>query len=270
MKVHLLIIDPQIDFCRKDGALFVPGATEDMTRGAAMILRLLYKIDDIHITFDSHRLVDISHGIWWKDSAGNHPPPFTLITAADMKSGRWTTTKAGAFDRSLAYLEELEKRGRYTHCIWPPHCIIGDEGHNILPVLSDAVHEWERKRFALADVVTKGSNPFTEHFSAVKAEVDDPEDPSTQVNTPLVETLAEADMVILMGEAGSHCLAWTARDILAMFGPEAASKLVILTDATSPVPDPPNTTLFTDAYQEFLDEWVAAGAKTSTTTDILS
>jgi len=268
MKIHLFVIDPQKDFCHKDGSLFVPGATEDMERVARMLGRLKGKIDDIHFSLDSHRKVDISHGIWWKDSAGNHPPPFTMMSAADVAQGRWTTTQPGAYNRSLEYLRELERRGRYAHVIWPEHCLIGDEGHNVLPVLAEAAHEWE-ERFAMVDFVTKGSNPWTEHFSAVQAEVPDPEDPSTQINTRLIETLDEADIILLAGEARSHCVANTIRDIAANFDAASVAKMVLLTDAMSDVPDPPGTTLFSDLGKKFLADLVALGAKTDTTTDFL-
>ncbi len=40
MDLRILIIDPQNDFCDKNGALFVPGADDDMIRLAGMIRRL--------------------------------------------------------------------------------------------------------------------------------------------------------------------------------------------------------------------------------------
>ena len=41
-QVHLLIIDPQNDFCSPDkGSLFVPGADQDMLRLATMVDRIL-------------------------------------------------------------------------------------------------------------------------------------------------------------------------------------------------------------------------------------
>lgn len=269
MKVHLLAIDPQIDFCDPSGSLFVPGADEDMKRLAGLVQRLKDKLDDIHVTLDSHRKVDISHPIWWKDSSGNHPGPFTIITASDLADGRWTTTQPSSFKRTMAYLRALESSGRYPHCIWPEHCLIGSQGHGVYPELFGALQEWE-DRFALTDYVTKGSNPFTEHFSAVKAEVPDPEDPTTQVNTGLITTLEEADIIALAGEALSHCLANTVRDVADCFSdPKYVSKLVLLTDATSPVPDPPGTTLFSDLTAAFLKDLKAKGMKTSTTADFL-
>ncbi len=113
--------------------------------------------------------------------------------------------------------------------------------------------------------MTKGSNLWTEHFSAVQAEVPDPEDPDTQVNARLIDTLERADVILLAGEAGSHCLANTVRDIAAEFSdPTYVAKMVLLTDATSPVPG-------FEAYQdEFLRDLAGLGMRTSTTTEFLA
>ncbi len=264
-RLHLLVIDPQNDFCdAAHGSLAVPGAAADMDRLAGMVDRLRDRLADIHITLDSHRKVDISHPIWWQDAAGRAPAPFTVITEDDMVAGRWTTRRPGAWERSRAYLASLAARGRYPHVVWPEHCLIGDEGHNVWPALAAAVHGWE-DRFAMADFVTKGSNPWTEHFSAVRAEVPDPADPTTQVNTALVATLQEADTVLLAGEALSHCLANTVRDIVDCFAdPDMVRKLVLLTDATSPVAG------FEDQGAAFLRELQALGMRTATTADVLA
>lgn len=270
MKIHLVVIDPQNDFCNPNGSLFVPGADKDIDRLAVMVKRLKGKLDDIHVTLDSHRKVDISHPMWWKDSSGKRPGAFTLITAADVKAGRWDTYLPSFRARSLAYLEALETRGRYLHTIWPEHCLIGDEGHNVHPTLAAAIHEWE-DQFAQAEFVTKGSNPWTEHFSAVQAEVPDPSDPSTQVNAGFIATLEKADIILLAGQALSHCVANTVLDIAANFSdPAYIQKLVLLTDATSEVPNPPGMTIFSDFTARFLADMRAKGMKLDTTTNVLT
>lgn len=270
-RTHLLIIDPQNDFCDPNGSLFVPGADQDIKRLARMIQRLNTKLDDIHVTLDSHRKVDISHPIWWRSvSSRGNPAPFTLITAEDAMKGKWDTAHRSLRDRSIAYLQSLESSGRYTHTIWPEHCLIGDWGHNVSPELASAVHEWESQYFAVADFVTKGSNPWTEHFSAVKAEVPDPSDPETQINTRLIETLEKADSILLAGEASTHCLLNTVADIADSFSDVSyIKKLVWLTDATSPVPDPPGTTLFSDKFRYVFAALKAKGMKLATTEDFL-
>jgi nicotinamidase-related amidase len=230
-----------------------------------MVDRLRNKLTRIHITLDCHRLVDIAHPIWWKDASGAHPAPFTIITAQDVRAGRWTTSVPSTFQRSLAYLDALEANGRYPACIWPEHCLIGDWGNSVWPELAQAVHRWERGRFRLTNFVSKGSNPWTEHFSGVQAEVPDPEDPDTQVNVGLIRTLEESDMVLLAGEALSHCLANTVRDIAAQFAnPDYVRKLVLLEDASSPV------TGFETFGADFVAEMTAKGMQRATTADILA
>ncbi len=262
--IHLLVIDPQNDFCDPGGSLAVPGADRDMDRLARMVHRLKDKLADIHITLDSHRKVDIAHPIWFVDSRGRHPQPFTAIRAEDMTNGCWTTTVPAFRDRTLDYLRALETGGRYPHVIWPYHCLIGSDGHAVWPALFDAVAEWE-ERFATPNIVTKGSNPFTEHFSAVRAEVPDPADPTTQLNTGLVAALEDADVVLLAGEARSHCLANTVRDIVdALADPATIQKLVLLTDATSDVPG------FEGLGDAFLRDLVKRGLKTTTTDRFLA
>jgi nicotinamidase/pyrazinamidase len=264
MNVHLVVIDPQNDFCDRNGSLFVPGADEDCKRLAAMVQRLRDRLTDIHVTLDSHRKVDISHPMWWRDGRGKAPAPFTSITADDVQNGRWTTSRPSMFARSLRYLQALEQSGRYPHVIWPYHCLIGDEGHGVNPLLADALHEWE-DRFAVVDFITKGSNPWTEHFSGVQAEVPDPEDPGTQVNTGFVTTLEEADVILMAGEALSHCLANTVRDIVTQFqAPHLVQKIHLLTDASSSVPG------FEHLADAFVRDLTKQGMRTTTTRDALA
>jgi len=263
MKIDLLVIDPQTDFCQPGGALYVTNAENDMSRLAAMIARLGTKINRIHVTLDSHHFIDIAHPQWWKDSKGTAPAPFTIISAQEVESGVWQTRQPGAAKRSLDYLKDLEKSGRYPLCIWPPHCLIGSQGHTVFPELFNALVEWE-KNYRMVDYVTKGSNPFTEHYSAISAEVPDPNDPTTQLNVDLIKTIEEADMLVVAGEAGSHCVANTMRDIRAAYGNDDKMKrVVLLEDAMSPVPG------FEKLQAEFFDEMKLAGVQFSTTKQFL-
>lgn len=262
--IQLVVIDPQKDFCDPHGALFAPGADADVARLARMVHRLKGRLTDIHVTLDSHRKVDISHPIWWRDAAGKPAAPFSRITAADVEDGRFVTARPEMHTRSLAYLHALETGGRYPHTIWPYHCLIGDTGHGIADVLADALHDWE-ERFAMVDFITKGSNPWTEHFSGVQAEVPDPADPGTQINTSFIRTLEDADVILMAGEALSHCVANTVRDIAdGLSAPHYVKKIHLLVDATSNVPG------FESVGDDFVRQMSARGMKTITTTEILA
>lgn len=264
-QICLLSIDPQYDFCAPDGKLSVPGADKDMERLATMVRRCKGKLDEIVVTLDSHRTLHIAHPIWWVDKDGNNPDPFTLISLADVTGAdpKWRAYNAGYRDRSIEYVQNLEKNGRYLLCIWPPHCLIGSAGYQVMPVLFDALSEWENE-FAAVNYVTKGSNMFTEHYSAVQADVFDPEDPNTGLNTDLIKLLQDMDLIAISGEASSHCVANTVRDIANNFGEDNIKKFVFLEDTSSPVPG------FEQLATDFITEMTGRGMQVTTSDKFLS
>lgn len=272
MKIHLLVIDPQNDFCDIPGAtLPVSGANEDMKRLAAMIERVGPKLADIHVTMDSHRLIDIAHPVWWMNQNGDQPAPFTIISADDIENGIWTTRNPGFRKRTLEYARQLEATvGKYQICVWPPHCLIGTWGHNVQTDLDEALQRWSDKEFAMVDYVTKGSNPWTEHYGALMAEVPDPSDPSTALNTDFLAMLAEVDIVVVAGEALSHCVKVTVTQIADNIGEEHIKKFHILTDCSSSVSAVPNGPDFPAIAQSWLKEMEARGMILTTSTDFLT
>jgi nicotinamidase-related amidase len=141
--------------------------------------------------------------------------------------------------------------------------LIGTPGASVVPELMEALNEWAALKMATVDFVTKGSNPFTEQYSAVRAEVPDPNDASTQLNTALIQTIEQADILVWAGEAGSHCLANTMRDTFDAFGPDSVKKSVVLIDATSPVKG------FEKNQDDFFKEFENKGVKFAKTTDFL-
>lgn len=266
MDLRILIIDPQNDFCDPKGALYVPGAEKDMERLSAMIRRLKDRINDIHVTLDTHHFVDVAHPIYWMDSNGNHPEPFTtIITAEDVQNGKWRTTNPQLQPRALDYVQALKANNRYSLVVWPYHCLIGSWGYGVYPELFDALLDWE-KDFCMVDYVTKGSNVYTEHYSAVQADVPDSQDPGTMLNTRLIQTLEDADLIALSGEALNFCVANTVLDIAENFGSESIKKLVLLEDATSPVPGSD----FEPLTENFLKEMKRRGMKVSNTREFLA
>ena len=258
MSTHLLVIDPQIDFCCPvRGALFVPGAERDIQRLAQMIHRNRSDIDAIHVTLDTHHTLHIAHPIFWMDEQGKSPQPFTQIPLAKVEAGHWMARRPELRESALAYVRRLEAGGRYTLCIWPPHCLVGSEGHAVKPALFNALCTWESERRQV-DYIHKGANAMTEHYSAIRADVPDPQDPATQPNLALIETLRHAETVLIAGEAGSHCVANTVRDLVVYLGAESR-KLTLLTNAMSPVAG------FEEVQTRYLSDMEAAGLQFSTT-----
>lgn len=178
------------------------------------------------------------------------------------------------FYKTYNYLTELQEISGYqlgNHCLWPPHCLIGTPGHNIVDPLYEAIDNWCSRNSNTIDITMKGSNPWVEHFSAVRAEVADPDDPETELNTAFITTLMEADEILFSGEARSHCLAKTVRDCANEFvaggslgtSDEFIKKCVLLSDATSDVPG------FENYGEDFVNEMTDRGMKTSTCADYL-
>jgi nicotinamidase/pyrazinamidase len=225
MKVNLVMIDPQNDFCSPNGALYVLNAEKDMERLAKMIDRIGDKLDDIHVTLDSHRTMDIAHPLYWINSNGEHPKPFTIITMDEVKNGKWQPTVPSYRNRALNYVETLKVNGRYDLIIWPEHCLIGSWGHALYPDISKVLIQWEKQNIAVVDYITKGSNIHTEHYSAVQADVPDPTDPSTMLNTRLIDILMQSDLIPITGEALSHCVKFSVEDIANTFGDENIKKI---------------------------------------------
>jgi len=260
-EIQLLLIDPQVDFCEPDGALYVPGAQEDIQRLTAMITKYIGDIDDIHVTLDSHHYVHIAHPVFWTDGRGSHPAPFSLISLEDVKKGKWRAYNPGFQKRALDYVQALADNGRYSLVVWPPHCLIGSKGHAVVPELFQALADWEAQ-FNVVDMVTKGSNLFTEHYSAVRADVMDPDDPFTMLNMRLVDALrscSDNGKILIAGEALSHCVANTIRDVADEFSKDELNKFVILEDACS------NVRGFEQLGDQFLLDMAAVGMEISNT-----
>lgn len=276
-KQHLLIIDPQNDFCdlpeqyrpvlpsgeRAAPALPVPGAHGDMLRLAELIERAGPALSDVTITLDSHQHLDIAHPTFWKTAAGEPVSPFTQISAQDVKSERYVPRLPGVRERVLAYLEQLERQGRYRHMVWPVHCEIGSWGHNVHAALRAAYNGWEERTLGVVSKVVKGENPWTEHYSAIQAEVPLAEDASTQLNAALVLSLKAADRVYITGEAGSHCVKATTEHLVEQLGGAERAKLVLVTDCMSPVAG------FEEQYRDFVAAMQALGVHTATSADVL-
>ncbi len=265
MKLHFLIIDPQNDFSDvEQAALRVPGANADAQRLAHLLNRLQKEIEDIHVTLDTHQLLDIAHPMFWMNGDGQPPAPFTQISVAEVASGKWRAFNPLFQKQALNYVQQLALQGRYELTVWPPHCLIGSWGHGVMPPIQAALGDWEKAHFARVDFVTKGHNPWTEHYSAVQADVPDANDPTTQLNTRLIDTLEQADLIALSGQALSHCVANTVRDIAANFGAESIKKLVLIEDTSSPVPG------FEAFARDFVAELSAKGMQCVKSADFLA
>ncbi|ARU06035.1 cysteine hydrolase [Comamonas serinivorans] len=278
-RVQLLLIDPQNDFCDlpatwwgRDAlsgeavapSLPVAGAHADMQRLAGWLRQHGAQLDAITVTLDSHQRIDIAHPGFWRTRSGDAVAPFTAITAAQVRSGEYRPVRDDDVSRVLAYLDQLEVQGRYTHMVWPVHCEVGRFGHGVHAALAEALADWQLARGQAVRHVFKGLNPWTEHYSAFLAEVPDAGDPATALNTRLLAELDAADCLIVAGEAGSHCVRASCEHLVQYLPSGRPERLVLLTDCMSPVAG------FEAAQADFLQAMRAHGVRLATSTDDLS
>lgn len=263
-RTQLLIIDPQNDFCDLppgapgQPALPVAGAHADMQRLARLIDDAGDALGAITVTLDSHHRLDIAHPTFWQTAEGGAVSPFTAITAAQVRAGTCRPRDPAALARTLAYLDALEAAGRYTLMVWPVHCEIGSWGHNVHADVRAAYNRWEDRHQAIVQKVSKGENPWTEHYSAVQAEVPDEADAHTRLNRALIDALDDSDLLLIAGEASSHCVKATTEHIVEHLPGGHLERLVLLTDCMSPV------TGFEAQAQAFLAAMQARGVRLAT------
>lgn len=309
-RVDLFVIDGENDFLasgnepddwpmpaggKRPGALCVKGADKEALLVANMIdacelpTRRGHLISKIHPTLDAHHHNDGSHNESWRDQDGNTPPPFTIVTHEDVVAHRytpvfpfgvWEGRTISAHEWALKYTKALRDKGRNPLCLWPVHCEIQTWGAQVYHPLQLAYDRWAKKTGGWIDFVTKGQWPWTEHYSAMMADVPDPTRDETQMNASLVNDAFGADVIIWTGWAGSHCLKWTALDAINYFEPSDQDKLlgkknefiaksVFLEDACAAVANVPGGPDFAQWRRDFLDEVSSRGARVMTTHDIV-
>ena len=288
VKISLLGIDPQYSFSFPEGSLFVggrsgTGAMDDHDRLAKFIYRNLSVLSLIVLTMDTHLPFQIFHPKAHLCEDGSHPAPNTMISAEEYRKGKYRPNPEmgvplGADPvwlqkQFIHYCEQLEASGKYKLTIWPYHCLLGSLGHTIVGVIDEArlFHSFARGADNIPSI--KGGNPLTEHYSIFQPEVmtcwDGRPIPGVQKNTKLIKTLLDSDVVIITGQAKSHCLAWTIDDFLkeiTSIDPDLAKKVYLLEDCTSSVVIP-NIIDFTDDADRAFKRFENAGMNVVKSTD---
>jgi nicotinamidase-related amidase len=275
-RICLLLVDVQNTFCIPEFELFVGGrsgtaAVDDNKRLCEFIYRNLDVITRICPTMDTHQTVQIFHSIFLINENGEHPAPFTLISAQDVEQGTWkfnpevarslNIDEAYGQDFLRHYTRTLKEGGKYDLTIWPYHAMLGGIGHALVSAIEEAVFFHSISRYGLPDFQVKGSNPFTENYSVLSPEVldDGGGRQIAQKNAAFIAKLLEFDAVIIAGQAKSHCVAWTIDDLLHEIessDKKLAEKVYLLEDCTSSVviPDVVDYTDQADAaFQRFAD-----------------
>ncbi|MBI5883385.1 MAG: nicotinamidase [Elusimicrobia bacterium] len=257
--VHLLLIDAQKDFCFPSGALYVAGrsgkgAIEDSRRIAEFVYKNLERLTSLTTTMDTHFAYQIFFPAFWLTKDGGPVGPFREITHDQVARGEVVPAPVMAkwlcggnygwlVKQALHYCRELEKSGKYKLYLWPPHCLLGSDGHALAGVIHEARLFHSFVRGAQSWVEVKGGNPLTENYSVLRPEVLTRHDgaPLGQRNALFLKTLLASDAVVIAGQAASHCVKSSIDDLLGEIvaqDPALARKVYIMTDCMSSVTVP--------------------------------
>lgn len=237
-QVCLLIVDMQVDFCHAGGSLYIPGAEDDIRRLIRFIYANAERISHIVCSLDSHYPFQIFHAAWWSDKNGKRPAPFTMITAEDVESGVWRPLQEDEWSR--AYVRKLRQQTKKDLTVWPYHVPFGGIGNALDPELWSAVFWHSIARRSQPTYWVKGSIPKTEHYSILRPEVTVEDHPQGDLNREFVELLDRYDCALVAGEAETHCVLETVRDLVQVFGSERKklARILVLRDCMSPVRHP--------------------------------
>jgi len=260
----LLLIDVQNDF-HPGGSLAIPTADVDAEKTAKFIEEKGSGLSAIYMTLDTHQQYHIAHPGFWVNVKGQHPKPFTCISHEDVASKTWMPVHDTNSEWCLSYTKSLQQGGRFSLTIWPPHCLVGSHGHCVREVVQSALLAWEIKYNKSVHYVLKGNNSLTEHYSAIRAEVVIPEkEVDTGSNKGILDALSRHRRVLIGGQALSHCVNFTVRDLALEWNQSDLASLVILEDTSSSVPG------FEKEGDKFLDDMKHLGLTISTTTTCLT
>jgi nicotinamidase-related amidase len=288
-KICLIAVDVQNTFCIPGFELYVggrsgTGAVDDNRRLCEFIYRNLDVITHICPTMDTHQAIQIFHQLYFINAVGEHPPPYTLISAEDVQRGVWKFNpvvapglgiSTGYGQRHLEhYTRQLQAKGKYDLTVWPYHAMLGGLGHALVSAFEEAVFFHSVARYSQPDFHVKGNVPLTEHYSVLGPEVrDDPDGkPITYKSEKFLNKLEQFDAVIITGEAKSHCVAWTIADLLDDIlarDRALAAKVYLLEDCTSPVVVP-RVLDYTDQADAAFRRFAEAGMHLIRSTDPLA
>jgi nicotinamidase-related amidase len=213
-KTWLMLVDVQNTFCIPGFELYVAGrsgrgAVDDNRRLCEYIYHNLNVITQITATMDTHQAMQIFHAIFLVNEQGEHPAPYTNVSAEDVRTGKWKFNPALASrfgitleegqQRLEYYTVTLEKSGKYDLTIWPYHAMLGGIGHALVSAVEEALFFHSIARLSPPDFEVKGDRSFTEHYSVIGPEVE--RGPKGEIlgehNNKFVEMLKEVDRLVI-------------------------------------------------------------------------
>ena len=166
----------------------------------------------------------------------------------------------------IEYTRRLEEKQKFQLCIWPEHCLMGSVGHTIVDKILHAIHIWTEQTGRSVEYIYKGQNLYTEMYSAFSADVPISKDTSfnhTLYDSLTIESTSSDTQLYIAGQALSHCVNYTTRDIVQHWPKSRLNDIHIVVDCTSAV------TGFESVAQHFVSDMKDAGVQIIKSTDII-
>ena len=135
-----------------------------------------------------------------------------------------------------------------------------------MKIIKEAVDRWIARQSESLSIkrvhyIHKGMNPRIEMYSALAAEIEDVSDPSTCYDRKLLAELAISDTILICGQALTHTLNYTTRDICSQLDPK---KVFVLLDGTSAIAG------YEKEKVAFLEDMKTIGVTLTKTTEVFS
>jgi len=149
--------------------------------------------------------------------------------------------------------------------------MLGGIGYALVSSIDEAIFFHTVARYSQPDFQIKGNNPRTENYSVLGPEVlkDAEGREIAKKNTRFIQKLFQFNIVIIAGQAKSHCVAWTIDDLLEdilLRDKKIAKKVYLLEDCTSPVVIP-GVMDYTDQADAAFRRFAEAGMHVVRSTD---
>lgn len=232
---HLVIVDPQNDFCREDGALSVPNAMADIDR----LIGGLSEWSDLKtltVTMDWHSPNHCGHLGFWGPIAKDLKPfeQYDFVQLRELFKNYEKDLPSSVGTRISKFLSLMKSDQKHT--IWPRHCIAGTFGSMIEPSLAEAIDRYlARNPDTEYNVLTKGNNIYYEEYSwfgrvsrgMTTISGAKPGMPVWLHN----RTIGKDDVVHVVGQALTHCVCSSAKDLN-----DLGIRTQIIEGMTSPIP----------------------------------
>lgn len=218
----LIIVDPQNDFCDPEGSLYVPDAEKDCDRIAKIIQD--FDFGNIFVTMDMHHEYSMYHNIFWNEYNEQY-----ITVNKDNYLTKYTPRNIHDIDRIKNMF--ICQRNKQID-VWPVHCVIGEWGSSIHPVIANALSDYTVKNTNRIRYVFKGLDPYEEEYSAfsIPSKSD-----GKEIFFRWMDSYLHHSEIYICGEAASHCVKQTLLDIMHFVGrrDKYDYKIKLITNATS-------------------------------------